>query len=70
MHHVPALPHDFSEGVPNLMSAGGFEIAWTEYMALTIEKLNALTAGKATPSRDILCFITSQDVEMMLLRGP
>lgn len=45
MHHVPALPHDFSEGVPNLMSAGGFEIAWTEYMTLTIEKLNALTAG-------------------------
>jgi hypothetical protein len=27
------------------MSAAGFEIAWTEYMTLTMEKLNALTAG-------------------------
>lgn len=45
IHHVPTLAHDFSEGVPNLMSPGGFNIAWSEYMALTVEKLNALTAG-------------------------
>lgn len=45
IHHVPALTHDFTEGVPNLMSPGGFNIAWSEYMALTVEKLNALTAG-------------------------
>lgn len=45
IHHVPSLTHDFSEGVPNLMSPGGFNIAWSEYMALTVEKLNALTAG-------------------------
>ena len=31
--------------VPNLMSPGGFAIAWTEYMKLAIEKLNALTVG-------------------------
>lgn len=47
IHHVPELKHDFSEGVPNLMSPGGFNIAWTEYMALTVEKLNALTAGSS-----------------------
>lgn len=45
IHHVPQLPHDYSEGVPNLMSPGGFSIAWTEYMKLMVEKLNALTVG-------------------------
>lgn len=45
LHHVPELPHDYSQGVPNLMSAGGFSIAWTDYMKLMIEKLNALTVG-------------------------
>jgi superoxide dismutase len=45
IHHVPELPHDYSQGVPNLMSPGGFSIAWTEYMKLMVEKLNALTVG-------------------------
>ena len=45
IHHVPALPHDYSQGVPNLMSPAGFSLAWSEYMALMVEKLNALTAG-------------------------
>jgi superoxide dismutase len=45
IHRVPELPHDYSEGVPNLMSPGGFSIAWTEYMKLMVEKLNALTVG-------------------------
>lgn len=45
IHHVPELPHDYSQGVPNLMSPGGFNIAWSEYMKLTVEKLNALTVG-------------------------
>ncbi|TQV99835.1 hypothetical protein V2A60_005265 [Cordyceps javanica] len=52
IHHVPALKHDFSEGVPNLMSPGGFNIAWSEYMALTVEKLNALTAGTELEDKD------------------
>ena len=45
LHQVPTLPHDYSQGVPNLMSPGGFAIAWSEYMSLMVEKLNALTAG-------------------------
>lgn len=45
IHHVPELPHDYSQGIPNLMSPGGFSIAWTEYMKLMVEKLNALTVG-------------------------
>lgn len=45
LHTVPKLPHDFSAGVPNLMSEAGFNLAWTDYMTLMTEKLNALTAG-------------------------
>jgi Fe-Mn family superoxide dismutase len=46
IHSVPELKHDFSEGVPDLMSPAGFQIAWTDYQGLVIEKLNALTAGR------------------------
>lgn len=43
---MPKLRHDFSEsGVPNLMSPAGFSIAWSDYMGLVTEKLNALTVG-------------------------
>ncbi|KAJ4170463.1 hypothetical protein NW754_006601 [Fusarium falciforme] len=52
IHHVPELQHDFSQGVPNLMSPGGFAIAWTEYMKLAIEKLNALTVGTELEDKD------------------
>jgi Fe-Mn family superoxide dismutase len=46
IHSVPRLRHDYAEGgVPNLMSPAGFSIAWTDYMTLATEKLNALTAG-------------------------
>lgn len=45
LHRVPALPHDYSQGVPNLMSRSGFQIAWTENMSMLLEKLNALTVG-------------------------
>lgn len=45
IHQVPALAHDYSDGVPSLMSPGGFATAWTNYMTLVVEKLNALTAG-------------------------
>lgn len=48
IHHVPTLPHDYAEGgVPNLMSPGGFAIAWSDYMSLMVEKLNGLTAGSS-----------------------
>lgn len=45
LHQVPELPHDYSQGVPNLMSPAGFAIAWNDYMTLMVEKLNALTVG-------------------------
>lgn len=45
LHGIPTLPHDYSAGVPGLMSSDGFAIAWSDYMTLMLEKLNALTAG-------------------------
>ncbi|KAI1142769.1 manganese and iron superoxide dismutase [Hypoxylon sp. FL0543] len=46
IHHVPPLKQfDPEEGVPNLLSPQGFDIAWTQYMQYIIERLNATTAG-------------------------
>ncbi|KAL7927614.1 Manganese/iron superoxide dismutase [Trichoderma austrokoningii] len=53
LHSVPTLPHDYSQGVPNLMSAGGFAIAWTDYMKLMLDKLNAMVAGTDLEDRDM-----------------
>ncbi|KAG6053136.1 hypothetical protein E4U17_005002 [Claviceps sp. LM77 group G4] len=52
LHRVPALPHDYSQGVPNLMSRSGFQIAWTENMSMLLEKLNALTVGTELENHD------------------
>lgn len=45
LHTVPTLDHDFSEGVPGLFSADGYDMAWTQTMDHTLNKLNALVAG-------------------------
>ncbi|KAI9829505.1 MAG: hypothetical protein M1819_006325 [Sarea resinae] len=48
IHHVPPLTHDEAfkkDGVPGLLSAEGFDIAWTQYQGLMVEKLNLLTGG-------------------------
>ncbi|KAI8310323.1 37S ribosomal protein S26 [Colletotrichum sp. SAR11_59] len=52
VHYVPQLRHDFNEGVPGLLSADGYDMAWTQYMTLMIDKLNALTAGTDLEPRD------------------
>ncbi|KAB5580679.1 superoxide dismutase [Coniochaeta sp. 2T2.1] len=57
IHHIPPLSHDFKDGVPGLLSAGGFDMAWNQYMALMMEKLNNLTAGDEKQQTDILSVI-------------
>ncbi|TDZ17724.1 37S ribosomal protein S26 [Colletotrichum sidae] len=54
LHDYPDLPHDFTAGVPGLLSADGFDMAWTQYMRLILDKLNALTAGTDLEQRDSL----------------
>ncbi|TVY87660.1 37S ribosomal protein, mitochondrial [Lachnellula willkommii] len=44
LHNVPILNHNFNNGVPGLLSPAGFDMAWTQYQALMVEKLNVLTA--------------------------
>ncbi|PTB65411.1 Fe superoxide dismutase [Trichoderma citrinoviride] len=53
LHSVPLLPHDYSQGVPNLMSPGGFALAWTDYMTVTLDKLNAMIAGTELEAHDV-----------------
>jgi hypothetical protein len=49
LHSVPPLVHDYREtGIPEFLSPEGFNIAWTQYQSLIVERLNALTSGKPT----------------------
>jgi Fe-Mn family superoxide dismutase len=48
LHSVPPLTHNFREGVPGLLSPNGFDMAWTQYQSLMVEKLNVLIAGMST----------------------
>ncbi|KAH0551685.1 hypothetical protein GP486_007097 [Trichoglossum hirsutum] len=48
LHHVPPLTHGESfkrDGIPGVLSAEGYEIAWLQYQRLMVDKLNLLTAG-------------------------
>ncbi|PQE27996.1 Superoxide dismutase protein [Rutstroemia sp. NJR-2017a WRK4] len=49
---VPTLKHDFSKGVPGLLSPPAFDIAWTQYQTLMLEKLNQLLAGTEYAHKD------------------
>ncbi|KAK1973032.1 superoxide dismutase [Colletotrichum eremochloae] len=63
LHHVPGLAHDFKNGVPGLLSADGYDMAWKQYMTLILDKLNALIAGTDFEQRDIkqILLATAQD---------
>ncbi|KEY70662.1 hypothetical protein S7711_02262 [Stachybotrys chartarum IBT 7711] len=64
LHHVPSLTHSYPDGVPNLLSAGGFNIAWTDYMTLMTEKLNALTVGTELEDK------STKTIALMTAREP
>ncbi len=47
-HRIPTLPHDetYAEhGVDGFLSPEGYDLAWTQYQSMMIEKLNTLTMG-------------------------
>jgi superoxide dismutase, Fe-Mn family len=44
---MPISRHDARVGVPNLLSAEGFDLAWTQHMTLTLNRLNQLVAGES-----------------------
>lgn len=52
IHTMPTLSHNFKDGVPGLLSADGFDMAWNQYMQHTLDKLNALTEGTELEDRD------------------
>jgi Fe-Mn family superoxide dismutase len=45
LFQVPSLGTDYTDGVPGLLSPAAFDMAWTQYQSLMVEKLNVLTAG-------------------------
>ncbi|KAI0136611.1 putative 37S ribosomal protein [Xylariales sp. AK1849] len=45
LHSVPLLSYTATQGIPNLLTRDGFNLAWEEYMAFVTEKLNILTEG-------------------------
>lgn len=45
IHHLPISRHDVRVGVPNLLSAEGFDLAWTQHMTLVLGRLNQLVTG-------------------------
>ncbi|WEW59705.1 superoxide dismutase [Emydomyces testavorans] len=48
LHSVPKLMYDDSfreNGISDLLSPEGFDMAWTQYQGLMVEKLNLMTAG-------------------------
>ncbi|GKT42118.1 37S ribosomal protein S26, mitochondrial [Colletotrichum spaethianum] len=53
LHYVPQLAHDFKQGVPGLLSADGYDMAWNQYMTVILDKLNALIAGTDLEQRDV-----------------
>ncbi|KAI0117373.1 manganese and iron superoxide dismutase [Daldinia grandis] len=59
VHIVPRLDIDPEEGVPGLLSAGGFDFAWSQYQQLVVERLNALTAGTEYEQQDALTILKS-----------
>ncbi|KAI1457420.1 manganese and iron superoxide dismutase [Annulohypoxylon moriforme] len=58
IHSVPHLPQfDPEEGVPGLLSPGGFDMAWIQYMHFVVEKLNVLIAGDDLEQQDPLSIV-------------
>ncbi|KAK3113793.1 hypothetical protein LTR53_008571 [Teratosphaeriaceae sp. CCFEE 6253] len=49
LHHVPPLTYHetfTAKGIPGFLSPSGYQIAWTNYQTLMVQKLNELTAGE------------------------
>lgn len=45
---MPQLTHQATfkqHGIPGLMSPDGFDLAWNQYQAMMVDKLNLLTGG-------------------------
>ncbi|KAI9650161.1 hypothetical protein NHQ30_000174 [Ciborinia camelliae] len=45
-HHVPPLKHDFTQGIEEFIGPGAFDLSWTSYQKLMVDKLTDATAGK------------------------
>jgi len=53
---MPALSHDFSKGVPELLGPLAFELSWTRYQQLMLDELNKITVGMSITLSDMVAF--------------
>ena len=67
-YSVPPLAFKPSEGIPGLLSNVGYDVAWTQYQSLMIDKINAMTVGMTS------CFLNMNGLLpttwFYLCRGP
>lgn len=59
MHSLPQLPHNYANGIPGLLSAEGYDMAWTQYQTLMLDKLNSLIAGTEFEQKDTHSILTA-----------
>lgn len=60
LHRVPQLAHEriFKEhGISELMGPDAFNLAWTDYQSLMVEKLNLMTQDTADADLDTLALV-------------
>ncbi|CAK7564733.1 MAG: hypothetical protein SEPTF4163_002632 [Sporothrix epigloea] len=53
LHSMPISRHDALVGVPNLLSAEGYDLAWTQHMALMLKRLNQMVTGTDYEDREL-----------------
>ncbi|QSZ28697.1 hypothetical protein DSL72_003197 [Monilinia vaccinii-corymbosi] len=46
-YQVPPLRHDFTQGITEFIGPAAFELSWTTYQKLMVDKLSEATAGQA-----------------------
>ncbi|CAK7264507.1 hypothetical protein SEPCBS119000_001023 [Sporothrix epigloea] len=53
LHSMPISRHDPLVGVPNLLSAEGYDLAWTQHMTLMLNRLNQMVTGTDYEDREL-----------------
>lgn len=59
-HYLPRLAHDNvfkTQGIPGLLTPESFDMAWTQYQSMMIDKLNSLTQGTADASTRVQALV-------------
>ena len=71
LHVVPLLGEDFTDGIPDFLSPAAFDMAWTQYQSLMVEKLNILTGGMSRSfdvnSKNLEAYCSSSQLQCLCI---